>query len=602
MNKHYLPAAVALLTGLQPAFGEALDPVVVTATRTAQTVDESLSSVSIITREDIERRQAHSVTDVLRGLPGVSIANNGGRGKATAVFLRGTESDHVLVMIDGVKVGSATLGTTAFEDLPIDEIERIEVVRGPRSSLYGSEAIGGVIQIFTRRGGGAFRPRLSIGAGSHDTVEGAVGVSGGGARGRYSLNISGLDTKGFNACKGSATAGCFTTEPDRDGYRNHAASLDAGYRFDNGLEVAMNALFSAGNNAYDGGFVNESKPEQQVLGASLRYSPLQAWRMTLTAGRSRDDSDNFKDGEFRSRFKTLRDTLSWQNDVSIGAQGLLTLGVDYQNDRVGGTTAYTVDERDDTGLFAIYQSGFGANDVELSLRQDDNAQYGKHATGSFALGHALGNGVRWKLAYGTAFKAPTFNELYFPGFGNPNLDPEESDSLEIALNGKSARGDWSLSAYQTSIDNLIAYDAAVGAPGNVARARIRGLEAEAGVHLAHWDIRASLTLLDPKDRSGGANDGNVLPRRARQSLSLDADRDFGKYRLGATVIAAGKRYDDLANTREMASYATLDLRAEYELAGGWRIQARIENLLDEDYETASFYNQPGRGVYLTLRY
>ena len=605
MKKRCLPAAASLLLGSHSAFTAEIAPIIVTATRTAQTADETLSSVTVITRKEIERQQAQFVQDLLRGIPGVDIANNGGPGKATSVFLRGTESDHVLVLIDGIKVGSATLGTTAFQDIPVEQIERIEIVRGPRSSLYGSEAIGGVIQIFTRKGGGPLKPYFSLGGDSYHTYNASAGVSGGGERGWFSLNASGIDTEGFNACDGKPSpggAGCFTTEPDKDGYRNLSGSLRAGYRFDNGLEMDVHALRAEGKNEFDGSFVNESESVQQVVGGTARFSPADIWHITLTAGRSRDESDNFKDGAFQSRFDTQRDTLSFQNDLSIAPDHLLTVGGDYQDDRVDGTTAYAVTSRDNTGLFTQYQGRFGAHDVQLSLRRDDNEQFGNRNTGGVAWGYALSEGLRLTASYGTAFKAPTFNELYFPGFGNPNLRPEESDSIELGLSGKATWGHWSLNAYETRINDLIAFDASTFAPANIDQARIRGLEAVLGTRIGSWDLNTNLTLLDPENRSGGPNDGNVLPRRARQSLRLDADRDFGRYRLGATLLAAGKRYDDLANTRELGGYATIDLRAEVALAKDWRVQARVENLLDKDYETAAFFNQPGRSLYLTLRY
>lgn len=227
MNRVFLtPAAVALCGASSLSLAEpvSLADQVVTATRTAQTASQSLAAVSVIDREDIERSQARSVPELLRQVPGVSLANNGGFGKNTTLFLRGTESDHVLVLIDGIKVGSASAGLTAFQDLPVELIERIEVVRGPRSSLYGSEAIGGVIQIFTRRGDGqGAKPFFSAGYGTHQTLEGSAGVSGGAGNGWYSLGVSSFDTAGINT-KRAGTAGY---EPDRDGYRNLSGNLRA---------------------------------------------------------------------------------------------------------------------------------------------------------------------------------------------------------------------------------------------------------------------------------------------------------------------------------------------------------------------------------------
>lgn len=599
-----IPAALAACLPFS-LFAEEPDTetVIVTATRTAQTVDETLASVTVITRNDIERSQAQSVQDLLRGVPGLSVSNSGGPGKATSVFLRGTESDHVLVLIDGIKVGSATTGQAAFQDLPVEEIERIEIVRGPRSSLYGSEAIGGVIQIFTRRGGGVWRPRLAAGGGRYGTYYATGGVSGGGERAWFNVSAGHFYTRGFNACDGPG--GCFTTEPDDDGYRNTSGSLRAGYRFAGGTEIDLNVLRAEGDNEYDGGFVNEAKTVRQVAGARLRFAPSTVWHASLLVGRSRDESKNFKDGVFKSRFDTVRDSVSFQNDFSVGMRALLTVGLDYQNDEVISTKAYAVTTRDNKGVFAQYQTGFGDHDLQWSLREDRNEQFGWRTTGGFAWGWRLGGGgTRLTLSHGTAFKAPTFNELYFPGYGNPSLKPEEARSTELGLSGPlgGERRRWSLHAYQTDIDKLIAYDASISAPVNLDKARIRGAEANLTGALFGWDMRAGFTWLDPENRAAGANRGKVLPRRARQALRLDLDQAIDKYRLGVTLFAAGRRYDDLANTRALGSYATLDLRAEYALAKAWRLQARIENLLDKDYETAAFYNQPGRSIYVTLRY
>jgi len=605
MKLRLLPAAMLLL-GSHPILAAdspvELEPVIVTATRTAHTADETLAAVTVITRQDIERSQAQSVAEVLSGLPGIAIANNGGLGKATAVLLRGTEAGHVLVLVDGIKVGSATLGSLAFENLPLGQIERIEIVRGPRSSLYGSEAIGGVIQIFTRKGGGALTPSFSLGAGSYGTGQASLGVSGGGADSWFNLSASGIDSAGFNACNGSSSAGCYTNEPDRDGYRNLAGSARAGHRFANGAEIDVNWLRSRNDSKFDGSFVNQALAVQQVVGANLRFSPLSPWRVTLLAGRSQDHNDNFKDGVFMSRFNTQRDTLSLQNDIELGAHRLLTVGFDYQDDSIVSDTAYRVTSRDNKGVFAQYQTDLGAHNLQFSLRSDDNQQFGQRTTGGAAWGYALRDGLRLSAAYGTAFKAPTFNDLYYPGYGNANLKPESSRSAELGLRGVHSSGNWALNAFHTEVDELIAYDAAKFAPGNIASAQIRGLEAVAGARLAEWRANANLTLLDPQNRSAGANHGKLLARRAEQTLRLDLDRDLGRYRVGATLLGVGERFDDLANTRRLGGYATLDLRAEYAFARDWLLQGRAANLFDRSYETAAFYNQAGRNLFVTVRY
>ncbi|VAW85948.1 Outer membrane vitamin B12 receptor BtuB [hydrothermal vent metagenome] len=604
MKKRYIPLISLLLLSTQTALATTeLDSIIVTATRTAQTADETLASVTVINREDIERQQAQSVQDVLRGVPGISISNSGGAGKATSLFMRGTESDHVLVLIDGIKVGSATLGTTAFQHLPIEQIERIEVVRGPRSSLYGSEAIGGVIQIFTRKARGTTaKPFFSIGGGSYGSSSASMGASGRGENSWFSVSASGQSTDGFNACKGNLGAACFTIEPDKDGNQNRSGSLRAGYQFEDGLEVDGHVLRSSNETEFDGGFSNESKSVQQVFGGSARLSPMESWQLTLIAGRSLDESDTFKEDSFQGRIDTQRDSVSLQSDFFITDNHLLTLGSDYQNDTVDSDTAYVTTARNNRGLFGQYQSSFGANDIEVSLRRDDNEQFEKRNTGGFAWGYTFGQSLRINASYGTAFKAPTFNELYWPGFGNADLKPEKSRSTELGLRGKEMWGHWSFTLYETRIEQLIAFDAAIFAPGNVDQVRIQGMETTLTTQIKGWNFNTNLSLLDPENESSGVNNGKVLARRAKQSFRFDIDRSFGKISAGATLFVEGKRYDDLANTRKINGYGTTDLRAEYAFAKVWKLQTRIENLLDKEYETASFYNQAGRSFFVTLRY
>jgi vitamin B12 transporter len=604
-----MPAAL-LLAGpplLGPTLTQAeeateIDPVVVTATRTARTVNASLASVSVIDRADIERLQARSVPDLLRGVQGLQVSNSGGAGKVTELYLRGTSADHVLVLIDGVKIGSATTGTTAWQDLPIDRIERIEVVRGPRSSLYGSEAIGGVIQIFTRKGGGALKPSLSLGGGSYRSANASADLSGGGDQGWWNVGLGYADTQGFNACDGTPLgAGCFTFEPDRDGYRNLSGSARGGYRFGDRGELDLFWLGTNAQSRFDGDFVNDTKTEQQVLGANGQFSPLDPWNLTLALGQSRDDSDNRLNGGFVTRFDTTRDTGSLQSDLTLGAGRILTIGLDYQEDHIESTEDYAEDARRNVGVFGEAQTSFRGHDLSASLRQDDNQQFGTHATGSAAWGTTLASGLRLLATYGTAFKAPTFNELYFPFFGNPDLVPEQSRSAELGAAGGVGPLLWSVNAYQTDVDDLIAFGPAF-IPENIDRARIRGLELGLSGRVADWSLNANLTLLDPINKSQGPDDGNLLPRRAEQSARLDLDRSLGRWGLGGSLIGVGRRFDDTANTLTLDPYITVDLRAEYAFTKDWRLQGRLENLLDADYETAAYYNQPGRGLYVTLRY
>jgi vitamin B12 transporter len=592
--------------------------VIVTATRTAQTADEVLSSVTVISREDIERRQARSVEDLLRGTQGISITNNGGPGKNTSVFMRGTESDHILVLIDGVRAGSATSGGAAYGNIPIEQIERIEIVRGPRSSLYGSEAIGGVIQIFTRKGGKeGFTPSFSIGGGSYGTFNGSAGLSGRSKRGWFNMNISGKNTNGFNSCSGKPYpngAGCFTNEPDRDGYQNVAGSFRAGYLFKNGLDIETNFMRSSGKVNYDGKYSNKSELVQQVFGGKARYSPFEFWKVTLAGGRSRENSKDFlgQGKNFKSRFDSRRDTITLQNDFTLNKSHLLTVGADYKNDTVSSSEDFEVTSRNNLGAFAQHQATVFKQDLELSIRYDENEQFGGNVTGGAGWGYTVTEWLRFTANVGTAFKAPTFNELYYPGgYSNANLRPEESVSYEFGTSGKIKQTNWAFNIYETQIHDLIANDAS-WVPQNINKVRIRGFEGMISTRIKKWQINTNLTLLDAQNKSSGTNRGNILPRRAKESFRFDVNRkfdkfklfglSFNKYTIGTQLLVVGQRYDDLANTRKLDSYVKLDIRGEYALNQNWRLQGRIENISNERYETASFYNQPGRNFFITLRY
>lgn len=612
MTKILLPVTVFLSLGVYattvlPATDVYEKPIIVTATRTAQTADETLAAVTVISRQEIERLQARSIQDLFRGLPGMSIANSGGPGKLTTVFMRGTESDHIQVLIDGIRVGSATSGTTSFENIPIEQIERIEIVRGPRSSLYGTEAIGGVIQIFTRKGESSGKPSLSFGGGSYGTLNGSANLSVGNSRGWLNLGVSGVGTDGFNACRGSAISGCFNPDPDqdKDGYRNISGSARAGYRFDNSLEVAANFLHSSGKTEFDGSPffpLNKSSITQQVFGGSVNFSPLDIWKVKLTAGRSREDLDSFQGKTFMTRFDTQRDTVMLQNDLTLFANQLTTLGGDYQRDHVDSTTRFTVTSRYNWGVFAQHQATIARHNLQASLRLDANQQFGEHVTGGIAWGYALTNNTRLTASFGNAFKAPTFNELFFPGFSNAKLRPEDSRSVELGAKGNTTWGSWSLNLYETRINDLISFDLNTNGIANVDKAIIRGVEGVLSTLIKNWHININFTLLNPIDKSDGFNRGNILARRARQSFRLDTYRTYGKYIFGTLLLAEGRRYDDPGNTRELGGYVKVDLRAEYQINPHWRLQGRIENIFDKQYETAAFFNQPGRNFFATLRY
>lgn len=588
-----------------------LDQVVVTGTRTKVLVRDSLAPVEVIELEEIERSQARDLVDLLKGRAGIGFTNQGGPGKLTGFHLRGSEADHVLVLVDGVRVGSATAGLTAFQDLPLDQIERVEIVRGPRSSLYGSEAIGGVIQIFTRRGGAGLSRHFRIGGGSHNLREYSGGFSHGGERGWVGADAAYRSTDGIDACRGSGTLfqGCFADEPDRDGYRNLSLNLRGGLQLSPAFSVEGHFLNADAFNEFDGTIFggNEADNLQRVLGGKATWTPSDAARVVLQLGRTADQSDNwFADAaagtrSFVSTFDTQRDSASLQGDFELGEAHLITAGADWLRDEITSTTGYDVDSRDNTGVFLGYQGRFGAHRVQASLRNDDNQQFGNHATGNLGWGYGFGNGMQLTASAGTGFRAPSFNDLYFPFSGNPDLLPEESKTFNLGLAQYVEGWNWTFNAYETRIDDLVALDAN-WMPGNIEQARIRGAEATFATSLAGFDLSTQLSHVDPRNRTAGANEGNLLPRRSRNTARVDVDRDFGAFRVGATAFGASHRYDNAANSMRLSGYGTLDLRLEYAINPQWTLQARATNVFDRDYETIAWYNQPGREYGLSLRY
>jgi vitamin B12 transporter len=600
-----------------------LSTVIVTATRTSITTDEALSSVTVITRADIDRLQPASVRDLLVGLPGVAFAQSGGLGQQSSLFLRGTNSTHVLVLIDGVRIGAVGAGLPAFEQIPVDQIERIEIVRGPRSSLYGADAIGGVIQIFTRHGAqdGKLDPSLSLSAGNRSYADGHAGLSGGDSHAWFNVGLGGQYTSGINACRvGAAELGvaCFVDQPDNDAYRNWNGMANGGYRWDNGTELSATWLRSKNFVEFDGSPYggNQAVNQQEVAGAKLSFTPLDAWKVTLNAGQSRDDSTTYFQGVYDDPFagttsyypktrvgyaNSRRNQASWQNDVTLATNQLLTVGVDYQQEHIDSDTGYLKSTREDTGVYAQYMGTFGRNEVQLSARHDHNDQFGNHNTGAVAWGYSFDHGLRLSASYGTAFHAPTFNDIYYPfGLGNPNLKPEKSRSGEMGLSQKQDWWTWAVNVYQTTISDLIVLDSNF-IPQNISQARIRSLEGQLGANLAGWQVQSYFTLMQPKNREG-VYDGNLLPRRPEQTARVDVDRRFDAFGVGATLFASGKAYDDLANVHRLGGYTTTDLRASYDFLPSWRLEAKLANVFDRNYETAYYYNQPGRTWYLTVRY
>ena len=590
-----LLGSAALIATTTPLHAEQQDAIIVTATRTAQTADESLASVTVLTEADIQRSQANSLQDLLSGYAGMNFVNNGGVGKATSLHMRGTNSNHVIILIDGIKIGSATNGNLPIQDISISQIERIEIVRGPRSSLYGSEAIGGVIQIFTKKGGRKGTANISIGTGSYETNTATAGIAGGNDKTAYQIQASHFETAGFNAQDDK--------NPDDDGYTNDSLNINFNHKFSNSAEWSINLLHNEGNNEYDGFSKTktyESDFFQQTIGTSLKLKPTSNWQTVLTLGQNRDESDNLTENVLNSRFDTKRKQALWQNDLNFGQNNLFTVGVDFTKEEIDSSTVFTTEDRENTGIFLQHQWLGQDNDLLYGLRQDNNQAFGKHETGNIAWGHKLSGNMRLILSYGSAFKAPSFNDLYFPGpygAGNPNLKPEESETYEAILRGQQ----WEISAYHTKIKNLIVWQETSTffyEPFNVDDASIQGIDISGKHLMANWQHSLDISLIDPRNDKTD----KILPRRSRKSIRLSTDRINNDFQYGAELIGYGERYDDADNKNRMSGYWLMNLHSSYQLNKSWAVKAKLENAMDQDYETAKGYNQAGLSVFASINY
>lgn len=603
-----LPVAAMAAETLQLA---TLDPILVTATRQAMRSSELLSDVSVVEREDFERTGNLGLGEVLGQQPGLEFYTSGSAGATGSLFTRGTNSGHTLVLIDGIRVGSATLGQmSSWSRIPASQIERIEILRGPASSLYGSDAIGGVIQIFTRQGEGPFQASGEIGAGSYDTYTATGGFSGSQNGWRYALNASTLKTGGFNSISNPKNG---AYNPDKDGFDNNSISGNLAYSFAKGHEIGVSAFYSDGENKYDGGFSRTSaaKDYRNQLTVSsfntwMKNAFTSNWTSTLRFGQSTDDSMNTTDNVQNSLFRTDQDQYIWQNDIKTGVGNFL-LGLERLEQRVSGTGNYVVDNRTIDSVLAGWNARYEAHRLQANLRYDENSQFGDKTTGSIAYGYQISSAWRANLSYGTAFKAPSFNDLYYPltfgSRGNPNLLPESSRNREVALHYETGQHHVSLTWFLNQVSNLISWtESPPGSfaytPSNIGNARIEGSTLAYDGQIGSFNLSANLNHLNARD----TDTGHQLARRASNYGRAAVGQLLGTWEWRVELQASDYRYDTNANTRKLSGYALTNLYGAYHFAGNWSAFARVNNVFDRDYELAADYATPGTNAFIGIRY
>lgn len=622
--------AVALSSAFQPAMAESaastdsneMAAVVVVATRQPSRVSSLAADVSVIERAQIDAAgPAASLGDLLTSIPGIELSRQGGRGAGEGIFIRGTNSGHTLVLVDGVRVGSATLGATAIEALPLAQIERIEVLRGPASALYGSEAIGGVISITTRQGVDAPLLDARAGIGSHDTRGATVSHAGRLGAVDYALRAGEVRSDGVNAITNRASA---AYNPDKDSYWRRHFALDAAWRPDDATEIGAHLLDSDGMSRFDASWPSASADWQMrhsvtAMSANARRRLTDDWTAELRLGRGEDDSATTPSataGKGRDWFRTRQDQFSWQNDLRLPlGRGLVAL--ETLREEVASTNIYTGTQRSTDSLVLGWNGSVGAHVWQIGARRDDNSQFGNKTTHTLNYGYRFAPGWRATAGTGTSFKAPTFNDLYFPntpfvGSGNPNLVPETGRGREAALHYAGARGEASLTAFRNDIRNLIQWEETPAGswfymPRNVGSARITGATAAGKLRLGDWVLAAHVTGQSPRNR----DNGEYLTRRATRFGGASLLHAVGRWNYGVELVASGPRRDapDFTtgrNTRIMGGYGVVHLRGEYRLDNQWSLFGRIDNLFDKQYELArsstSDFASLGRTVFVGARF
>lgn len=612
MKKTPLALAVAAISlWAQSAVAAKDDAITVTANRIQQPVSSVLAPVDIITRDDIDRWQAKTLTDALRRLPGVDISQSGGMGQVNTLYVRGTEARHTLVLIDGIPLAKPGItGIADYNHIPLSLVQRIEFIRGARSAVYGADAIGGVINIITQTEQPVSNLQVGVGSNHYQQYDGALRQV---IAKDTVVTVAGAfqDTKGFNVRPQST----YTVDSDRDGFRNKAFWGGVDHRFNEMLSGFVRGYGYDNKSMYDAGYLNGGDIQQiynHTWESGLAFNQGDyASQLTLSLQKYKDYNYASTQGLYHSG-TTLDDmeqrNLQWGNSYRIG-QGMISAGIDRQEQRLVSRDDYASDryKRTNTGYYLTGQQQFDNLTLEAALRGDDNNQFGWNTTWQTAAAWEFIPDYRATLSYATAFEAPTLGQMYGQQrqyvVASPDLEAEKSKQWEIGLEGLTGPVDWRLSAYQNKIAHLIDYSAdatGIGRYYNIQAATIRGVEWTGSFDTGIFSHRITLGYLDARRDS----DNEVLARRSKQQFKYQLDWVMFGLDMDVAWQYYGKGYDNNTNQyareqRRMPSYSLVDLSASYPLTSHLTVRGRIANLFDKDYETAYGYPTAGREYYLS---
>ncbi|MFT4065146.1 TonB-dependent receptor domain-containing protein [Paraburkholderia sp.] len=579
-----------------------LSPIVVTAGRGPQALADAIPQTAQFDQQDIADTTATDLPGLLQLAPGAQISRTGGPGSTASLYLRGASSTQSLLLIDGVRVDSVSLGSAQIAQIPLDQIDHVEVVNGNVSALYGSGAIGGVVQVFTKDGGD-HPPRFnfSVGYGSYHTQTQTAGVNGAldqDGRTTFSIALARTKDDGFSSLNPNQAPGA---NPNANGYLNESISASLRHKFNDSWDAGVRYFQANGNDSYDNAYgmptdLNNLYSRVRQVSVFANGKLTDWWTTHFTVAEGDDRSVSNTNGIYNGRFDTDNRQYTWQNDFALAAHQKLQAGYEHLDQSLDSDTFAAPDRHVDS-VFAGYTARFGRNQLQANVRHDQYSDFG--GANSYYLGYGFDITSHWKAtaSYSDAFRAPSFDDLYYPLSGNPSIQPERSHSVEAGLQYASdALGVMRVSAFQTRYSNLINYVQTI--PGiylaeNVGHAKVQGLEGSWSGHVGKTDVRASLTLQNPVDLDNDVD----LVRRARRFGSLAINRSIGAWRVGGEWIVSGPSIDSNGN---LGGYGVVNLAARYNITKAWYVSAQIQNLLNKDYETAYSYNSPRRGAYVTL--
>lgn len=585
---------------------ESLEPIVVTATREPQTISRVLADVSVITRDEIEQQGPSTIVDLLKRLPGVEIVRNGGPSTSSSVFIRGAETRHVLVLIDGIPFDSQSTGGASWEALPASQIERIELVKGPVGAIYGSGVLAGVVQIFTRSGNDVAKLDVGLGGGSLGFASSDVRVSGGQGGMKFSLGVAMERSSGFNA-RTSAIPG--KRAVDDDGYWSRSMSGRVTYRINDQHQFTASTQSQYINGEFDSS--NASSTDDRSVhdfnasSAAWVAQWLDAWRSTVSLGQISDRYESRTSGSYVST--TVTSNALWANQLVLGSHTIRAV-LDGRDDKLTNTGLVSSPsvgkgQRRDGALSLGYDWQQDAWSWQSSVREDHDSEFGRHVTGSASVGYAFNKAWVARASWGTGFRAPTLYQRYSE-YGSAALKPERSMNREVGLSYRQAGATAGITAFHNDVSDLIQYASpgvcvsSFGCYRNVAQAELTGVELNAAVTLSGVHLAGAWNIDAPKN----VQTDRLLARRARQHGSVRAETLVRDWTVGVQALLSGRRYDDAGNATSLGGYVVWGLDAQRQIASEWRAFVRVENLNDKAYQTALNYASVPRSVFVGVRW